>query len=171
MNDLAKAQRQVGDEVNRGDDFEDGKLGDGRERVGIQGESAGPCPHAPETNVFQVVANELANARAAVDVRLPESSSTHPTSPGADVAPQLFGTPVVATAAMLQGKFLVGAFENGVTLYDRMKARVEISTEDSDNFRKNLVTILAEERLALGVKAPTAFVKGDFAAALADLGA
>lgn len=91
--------------------------------------------------------------------------------PGADVEPRLFGVPVVATQAMIAGKFLTGNFETGATIYDRMVARVEISTEDADNFRKNLVTILAEERLAIGVKLPTAFVKGDFTSALADLGA
>jgi ABC-type branched-subunit amino acid transport system substrate-binding protein len=46
-----------------------------------------------------------------------------------------------------------------------MDAVVEISTEDDQNFRKNLVTVLAEERLALAVYRPEAFVKGDFAAA------
>ena len=82
---------------------------------------------------------------------------------------RLFGVPVVATQAMLSGKLLTGNFETGATIYDRMKARIEVSTEDSDNFRKNLVTVLAEERIGLGVKAPSAFVKGDFAAALTDL--
>jgi HK97 family phage major capsid protein len=88
--------------------------------------------------------------------------------PGADVEPRLFGAPAVVTQAMIAGKFLVGNF-NEATLYDRMAARVEVSTEDSDNFRKNLVTVLAEERIGLAVKAPAAFTKGDFAAAKTDL--
>ena len=79
--------------------------------------------------------------------------------PGADVEPRLFGSPAVVTQAMLAGTFLVGNFERA-TLYDRMAARVEVSTEDSDNFRKNLVTVLSEERIGLAA----AFVKGDFAA-------
>ena len=54
-------------------------------------------------------------------------------------------------------------------MYDRTAARVEVSTEDSDNFRKNLVTLLAEERIGLAVKNPLAFTKGDFAAAITDL--
>ena len=53
----------------------------------------------------------------------------------------------------------------GAQIFDRMDAMVEISTEDDQNFRKNLVTVLAEERLALAVYRPEAFVKGDFAAA------
>lgn len=90
--------------------------------------------------------------------------------PGAAVEPRLFGLPVVATEAMTVDKFLVGNFQ-AATLYDRWSARVEVSTEDSDNFRKNLVTVLAEERIGLAVKNPLAFTKGDFSDAIADLSA
>lgn len=75
--------------------------------------------------------------------------------------PRLWGLPVVATQAMTIDKFLVGAFQLGAQVFDREDANVEISTEDSDNFRKNLVTIRAEERLALAVYRPEAFIKGD----------
>jgi HK97 family phage major capsid protein len=88
--------------------------------------------------------------------------------PGADVEPRLFGLPVVATPAMAVDKFVVGNFQ-AATLYDRWEARVEISTEDSDNFRKNLVTVLAEERIGLAVKNAAAFTKGDFSDAITDL--
>lgn len=88
--------------------------------------------------------------------------------PGEAVEPRLFGRPVVATKAMAAGNFLVGNFMQA-TLYDRMNARVEVSTEDSDNFRKNLVTLLAEERIGLAVKVAAAFTKGGFAAAITDL--
>ena len=83
--------------------------------------------------------------------------------------PRLWGLPVVATQAMTSGDFLVGAFRLGAQIFDRQDARVEISTEDDQNFRKNLVTILAEERLALAVYRPEAFVTGDFAAAITDI--
>jgi HK97 family phage major capsid protein len=69
---------------------------------------------------------------------------------------------VVDTQAMTVDKFLVGAFNLGAQIFDREAVNVEVSTEDSDNFRKNLVTILCEERLALAVYRPEAFVKGDF---------
>ena len=82
--------------------------------------------------------------------------------PKAEAPARVWGLPVVATQAMLLDKFLVGAFKMGAQIFDRQDARVELSTEDSDNFRKNLVTILAEERLALAVYRPAAFVKGDF---------
>lgn len=83
--------------------------------------------------------------------------------------PRLWGLPVVETPAMTVDKFLVGAFRFGAQIFDRMDARVEISTEDSDNFRKNLVTILAEERLTLAIYNALAFVKGDFSDQVTDL--
>ncbi|MFN6934942.1 MAG: phage major capsid protein, partial [Tsuneonella sp.] len=90
-------------------------------------------------------------------------------NPQDSAQPRLWGLPVVATQAMTLDKFLVGAFGMGAQIFDRSDASVEISTEDSDNFRKNLVTILAEERLALAVYRPEAFVKGDFSDQITDL--
>lgn len=90
-------------------------------------------------------------------------------SPQDGTTPRLWGLPVVETPAMTSGKFLVGAFKYGAQIFDRMDSRVEISTEDSTNFRQNLVTILCEERLALAVFNTLAFVKGDFAAQITDL--
>lgn len=89
--------------------------------------------------------------------------------PASMAQPRLWGLPVVATQAMTVDKFLVGAFRLGAQIFDRQDARVEISTEDDQNFRKNLVTILAEERLALAVYRPEAFVKGDFSDQVTDL--
>ncbi len=89
--------------------------------------------------------------------------------PAATTQPRIWGLPVVATQAMTVDKFLVGAFRLGAQIFDRQDARVEISTEDDQNFRKNLVTILAEERLALAVYRPEAFVKGDFSDQVIDL--
>jgi HK97 family phage major capsid protein len=85
------------------------------------------------------------------------------------IGARLWGLPVVETLAMTTGKFLVGAFDMGAQIFDRQDARVEISTEDGNNFVKNLVTILCEERLALAVYNTLAFVKGDFAAQITDL--
>lgn len=78
------------------------------------------------------------------------------------VTPMLWSRSVVSTPAMTIDKFLVGAFQLGAQVFDREDANVEISTEDSDNFRKNLITIRAEERLVLLVYRPEAFIYGDF---------
>lgn len=76
--------------------------------------------------------------------------------------PQLWGRPVVATQSMDEDEFLVGAFQMAATIYDRMDPEVLISSEDRDNFIKNMLTVRAEERLALAVKRPAALVTGDF---------
>jgi len=82
-------------------------------------------------------------------------------NPQGTLAPTLWNRPVVSTQAMTQDTFLVGAFRMGAQIFDREDANVVISTENEDDFVNNLVTILIEERLALAVYRPEAFVKGD----------
>lgn len=83
-------------------------------------------------------------------------------NPQGTLSPTLWGRPVVATQAIKVDKFLCGAFQQGAQVFDRWLARVEVATENEDDFVKNMVTILAEERLALAVYRPEAFVYGDF---------
>lgn len=82
-------------------------------------------------------------------------------NPQGVASPTLWGLPVVATQAMTVDKFLTGAFMLGAQVFDRWQARVEIATENEDDFVKNLVTMLCEERLALAVYRPQAFIYGD----------
>lgn len=88
-------------------------------------------------------------------------------NPQGTAQPTLWGLPVVPTQAITARKFLTGAFQLGAQLFDRWLARVEIATENEDDFIKNLITVLGEERLALAVYRPEAFIYGDFDAALA----
>ncbi|WP_339617211.1 phage major capsid protein [uncultured Gilvimarinus sp.] len=81
-------------------------------------------------------------------------------NPTGIAGPALWGLPVVTSQSMDQDDFLTGAFKMGAQGWDREDASVVISTEDRDNFVKNMVTILAEERVALTVYRPEAFVKG-----------
>lgn len=81
-------------------------------------------------------------------------------NPQGQIAPTLWGLPVVATQAMTVNNFLAGAFRLGAQIFDRMSVEVLISTEDQDNFVKNMITIRGEERLALAVYRPAAFVTG-----------
>lgn len=78
------------------------------------------------------------------------------------MAPRVWGKRVVATNSIAEGTFLVGAMSMGAQIWDRMDAAVQISYEDGDNFKKNMATLLAEERLALTVYRPAAFIKGTF---------
>ena len=78
--------------------------------------------------------------------------------------PTLWGIPVVQTQAMAAGRFLTGAFDLGAQIFDRQQSGIAVSTENEDDFVKNLVTVLCEERLALAIYRPEAFVKGTLAA-------
>lgn len=82
--------------------------------------------------------------------------------PQGQTAPTLWNRPVVETQSIVQNEFLVGAFKMGAQIYDRMDIEVLISTENDKDFENNMVTIRAEERLALAVYRPEAFVTGDF---------
>lgn len=80
-------------------------------------------------------------------------------NPQGTLSPTLWGLPVVPTQAITANSFLVGAFRLGAQVFDRWDARVETGYVD-DDFTRNLVTILAEQRLALAVYRPAAFVTG-----------
>lgn len=75
---------------------------------------------------------------------------------------RLFRLPIVVTNAIMAADALVGSFGIGATLWDREQANVRISEHHQDFFTKRLVAILAEERLALTIYRPDAFVDVDF---------
>ncbi|MES2902816.1 MAG: phage major capsid protein [Pseudomonadota bacterium] len=83
-------------------------------------------------------------------------------NPQGTIGANLWGLPVVATPAIAVDKFLVGAFASAAMVLDREMANVQVSTENEDDFIRNMVTIRAEERLALVVRRPQAFIYGDF---------
>lgn len=76
----------------------------------------------------------------------------------------IWDLPKAVTPAMPEGEFLVGAFGTAAQIFDRLDAEVLVSSEDRDNFIKNMLTVRAEERLALAVKRPEALIHGEFAA-------
>jgi len=84
-------------------------------------------------------------------------------NPTGVAGPTLWGLPIAQSLAMTTGNFLTGALRYAAQIFDREDATVTISTEDRDNFVKNMVTILAEERLALAVYRPQAIIYGSFA--------
>lgn len=70
--------------------------------------------------------------------------------------------PIVDSTVMPVGEFLVGSFGIAAQCFDRQLATVEVSTENVDDFERNMCTIRAEERLALAVYRPESFVHGAF---------
>ena len=81
-------------------------------------------------------------------------------NPQGSLSPTLWGLPVVETPAMTPDKALAGAFDMGAQVFDQWSSRIETGYQN-DDFTRNKVTILAEERLALAVYRPEAFIFGD----------
>lgn len=74
--------------------------------------------------------------------------------------PRVWGKDVIATASQTTGQFTAGAFTLAAELFDREDATVRVAEQHSDFFVRNMVAILAEERLALAIYRSAALVKG-----------
>lgn len=83
---------------------------------------------------------------------------------GDQLNPRLFRLPIVQTPSIVVNEFLMGAFGLGAQLWDRWDAEVRVG-EPGDYFLRNMVAVLAEERLGLTKYRPEAFVTGTLTAA------
>lgn len=79
--------------------------------------------------------------------------------------PVVWALPVAETTAINEGEGLVGAFGLGAQLHDRMDATVQSFDQHKDFAARNMIYMLAEERLALEISRPQAFTKCSFDAA------
>jgi HK97 family phage major capsid protein len=79
------------------------------------------------------------------------SDGSYVLSPGANLLESI-GATIVPCSAVPAGNFVAAATPEGCYLAIRQNVTVEISREDADNFRKNLVTTLVEARMALVVQ-------------------
>lgn len=77
---------------------------------------------------------------------------------GQDI-PNLWGIPVCVTTAVTAGTILVGAFKTCASVVSKGGVSVEAVNTNEDDFVKNLMTIRAEERMALAVRRPAGFKK------------
>jgi HK97 family phage major capsid protein len=69
--------------------------------------------------------------------------------------------PVITDPNMPAGTFVVGSFgADNIALRVRQQTRILLSDSHVDNFKKNILVILAETRAALAVWNPASFVKG-----------
>lgn len=82
-------------------------------------------------------------------------------APGTVAGGMPFGVQVVMSNHMPAGSFLIGALRSSATIFQRSGAVVEAGYVN-DDFTKNLVTLRAEERLALAVDRPRGIYYGDF---------
>jgi HK97 family phage major capsid protein len=72
----------------------------------------------------------------------------------------LWGTRLVLSSQMTAGNFLVGAFRGNSLILDREEVNVRVAEQNVDDFEKNMLTILVEERLTLLIFTAAAFEKG-----------
>lgn len=84
---------------------------------------------------------------------------------GVAMQPPIWGQSPIITTAIPEGTALVGAGKQAATVYRKGGIRVETSNIDGEDFTHNRFTILAEERLTLAVRQPSAFVKVTLAGA------
>lgn len=78
---------------------------------------------------------------------------------GVPQQPGLWGQNTVVTSAIAAGTVLVGAGKQGAAVYRKGGVRVEATNSNEDDFNYNRISIRAEERIALAVRKPSAFVK------------
>lgn len=78
-----------------------------------------------------------------------------------ELQPRLWGLNTVVSDAVAAGTVVVGAFKQGGSVITKAGAgaRIEVVTGDHDDAIYNRVTVVVEERIALAVRAPKAFVK------------
>ena len=73
--------------------------------------------------------------------------------------PPIWGLRTVVSAAVPAGTAVVGAFAQCATVYSKGGVSVTSTDSHAENFVKNVVVVLAEERLAFAVRVPKAFCK------------
>ena len=78
---------------------------------------------------------------------------------GTQTIPNLWGIPVCVTPAVAAGTIVVGAFKTCGSVVSKNGVSVEAVNTNEDDFVKNLMTIRAEERLALAIRRPAGFKK------------
>lgn len=83
-------------------------------------------------------------------------------APSAGGAGTFWRLPVVESTAIEPGVALVGAFALGAAVWDRQTASVAVSEHHEDYFKRNLVLVRGESRIALTIHRPEAFVKVEF---------
>ena len=82
--------------------------------------------------------------------------------PAGNAQQLLWGLPVATTTAVPVGQFFVGNFGQYTMVHDRMQAQIAISTEHADYFIRNMIAVLAEERITLTVHRNDAVLTGSF---------
>lgn len=75
----------------------------------------------------------------------------------------MWGVPVITSANVTQGKYLMANFTFAGTIYDREEMTLAMSESDSDNFTQNLITLRVERRLGFAIEQTSAIYGGTWA--------
>lgn len=182
--DAAQLEGLINDEL-RADIAEEEEdqilLGDGtgENLEGILAATSGIQTQSWTTDIFTTVRKALTKARVVGRV-VPNAVALHPeevevidlaregagtgqflgAGPFALGPRTLWGLPIIETEAITPGRGLVGDFSKAV-LWDREQTSISITDSHADFFIRNMVAVLAEERVAFGVTRPAAFVDTD----------
>jgi HK97 family phage major capsid protein len=92
-----------------------------------------------------------------VDIAKTNSGQYYSGGPFVSGPRTLWGYPILESEAIPEGTAVVGDWSKAV-LWDREQSQVRFSDQHADFFIRNLVALLAEERVAFGVTRPQAFV-------------
>lgn len=76
---------------------------------------------------------------------------------GAQSVNNLWGIPVCVTPSIAAGNIMVGAFKTCGSVVRNGGISVDATNSNKDDFEKNLMTIRAEERMALAIRQPAGF--------------
>ncbi len=69
MNDLPQSERQIGDHVEAGEDFEHGQVRDGRKGMRLELQCCRSSPGALQVHILQIILDQLADASGSVHMR------------------------------------------------------------------------------------------------------
>jgi HK97 family phage major capsid protein len=134
--------------------------------IQTQAKGADPTPDAIYKAMTKIEVNAFLDASGVVmhpndwqEIRLLRTADGiyiwgNPSEAGPE---RIWGLPVVKTTRLAEGTGLVGAFRDGAQIFRRSEIAFAVSDSHSDFFRKNLLALRVEERLALVVFRPLAF--------------
>lgn len=134
--------------------------------IQTQAKGADPTPDAIYKAITKIAVNGFLDASGVVmhpndwqEIRLLRTADGiyiwgNPSEAGPE---RIWGLPIVKTTRIAEGTGLVGAFRDGGQIFRRSEIAFAVSDSHSDFFRKNLLALRAEERLALVIFRPVAF--------------
>lgn len=134
--------------------------------IQTQAKGADPTPDAIYKAITKIAVNAFLDASGVVfhpndwmEIRLLRTADGiyiwgNPSEAGPE---RIWGLPIVKTTRIAEGTALVGAYRDGGQIFRRSEIAFAVSDSHSDFFRKNLLALRAEERLALVIFRPLAF--------------